>query len=221
MIFSRRWAPLLPVAAVLAFGACGGGGCGESSPSGQLADPEKQSKSEAVAPQKTGGVADFSEFDSKSWQKGAERSGPAAAQKRQMRPVAPPRADWLEPVTPSGWELTVLRSRAPALVMVSKPDCADCASAGAAVKSLETKFPDWTFRRLDGTAGEAPTLLPPGLKPSFPIFLTYEGGKDTSRLEGLPFPRVADEPEADYRKRLQRWFRDALTQRNLGFNKRR
>src|SRR5688572_19108997 len=125
---ATSWLPLLPLAAVMAAGACGGGGCGEGT-SAQVSDDESKKKSAAPA-KGGGGQVDFSEFDSKPWQQHVSaKPGPSAASKRPMRPLGPPRVDWLEPVIPARWEADVLRASGPVLVMVSRADCEDCSHA--------------------------------------------------------------------------------------------
>lgn len=214
------WAPLLPLSFILAFGACAGGGCGSEPDKGTGA---AQAGSQSKASVKTGGTVDASQFDSKAWDpartgaQGHDGAGPS------MRgPLAPPRVDWLTPVLPAEWDLTVLRSSGPVLVMIARADCADCALAGAALKSLEPKFTAWIFRRFDAQAQEAPSLLPSGLSlKTPPAFAIYEKGEASSTLGRMPFPRAQNETDGQYQNRLWRWFRDALIQKSLGFGQRR
>lgn len=216
--------PLLPILAVLAFAACGGGGCG-----GPDAGPGTGAQSGAgEAPGKkpaSGGSVDFSEFDSKQWQSqhpdGIQyKSGPSGVSQGGLKALPPPQNDWLDPVTPTDWPTTVLQSKKTVLVMVSRPGCADCALAGAALKMLEPRVPDAVLRRFNGAAAEAPSVVGPALLKTAPSFSLYEGGKAVSTLSGLPFPRAKNEADADYRLRLYRWFRDALTQKDLQFGRR-
>jgi hypothetical protein len=215
--------PLLPVLAVLAFAACGGGGCGGPDagpgPGAQPGAGEAPGKKPA-----SGGSVDFSEFDSKQWQNqhpdGIQyKSGPSGASQGGLKALPPPQNDWLDPVTPGDWPTTVLRSAKPVLVMISRPNCADCAMAGSALKMLEPRAPDDLLRRFNGAAPEAPSLISPALLKTAPSFVLYDGGKPVSSLAGLPFSRAKNESDADYRVRLYRWFRDALTQKDLRFGR--
>lgn len=218
----RRWLPLIPVAVTLAFGACGGGGCG--GPDNAPAGPQDSDGQASGKPAPHGGQVDFSEFDSKKWDQqhpdGMQyTAGPSGLKPRERRRLAPPRVDWLDPVTPDSWEATV--SSGSVLVMAAQEGCADCALAGSALKMLEPRVPEHRLRRYDVSAPETPSLLPKGFpRKPLPDFLLYENGKLSSSLAGLPFPRAPGEPDKDYRVRLYRWFRDALTERDLRFGRR-
>ena len=90
-----------------------------------------------------------------------------------------------------------------------------------ALKAWAPDFPAWTFYRLDATTKGAAKLLPKGMGVlPLPGFLMYEKTWARSRKQGMPFPRSKDETVADYQARLQRWFRDALTQKSFAFAKR-
>jgi hypothetical protein len=108
---------------------------------------------------------------------------------------------------------------------IDGPQCQDCELAAPVISSLAKEFSkSLKFYQSDYFEAHGGGLLPSGIveKP-LPAFLMYQDGKATSRLQGLPFPRHKDkkgnpdEALKDYQARLTRWFRDALTQRNLEF----
>jgi hypothetical protein len=212
------WTPLLPLSLILLFGACAGGGCGGEP--GQEAGTTTGASNPGKTAPANGGPVNASQFDSKSWDQARQGQGHGG---KGPTPglLGPPRVDWLQPVMPVEWDMTVARSSVPVLVMAAKAECPDCTLAGSALRTLKPKFADWEFRRFDAQTPEAPSLLPSGMAAkALPAFVIYEKGEPVSRLQGLPFPRAKNESDADYRNRLYRWFRDALTQKNLAFGQR-
>jgi hypothetical protein len=215
-----RFLAFLPVLFAVLFNACGGGGCGPNA-SPDTGAQQGPSNEQAGKKPVGGGPVDASEFDSKKWTKQQDyKGGPAGEAPRQPRALPPPQTDWLDPVTPTDWDVTVIQAKGQVLVMASKFGCADCSLAGSALKLVSGKMPAVVFRRFDQSAPEALSVLPGGLAAKEPPhFLLYEGGKAVSQLSGLPFPRAQNENDADYRTRLYRWFRDAITQKDLQFGR--
>jgi hypothetical protein len=120
---------------------------------------------------------------------------------------------------PDEFRERVLNGGATQFITVVAPGCADCDVMRPVLATLQPQFGSrYEFHEFDGMAVGASGLLPPKLSlEPLPAFVMYKNGKPTSWLQGLPFPREAGEPLETYQKRLQRWFHDALTQKNLNF----
>jgi hypothetical protein len=222
--------------------SCGGGGCGEE-PHAATAAAEKATDGRASGGS-AGGAAvgggapsaseekpksnpDGSRFDTAGAQgssTGASDQAREAAHEgegaKKFQKLAGPQT--IFDVDPPGFS-RVLSSQAPALVIVAGGECADCALAMPALRTLSRELRGkWEFYRIDPSAVGASGVLPAGtIQP--PSFIIYDGGKPASSRAGLPFARELaakdrpEEPLEDYQRRLYRWFRDALTQKNLKF----
>lgn len=227
--------PLLCAAALLAglaaIGSGCAGGCGEepkesSSSGGGGTGPSGSTMGGGQVGvkddnKKIGGDASRSGFD-------AARKGESLTSKEKAGALAregdagKPRARGLRDVAPS--ELSPALNATPSsrrtLVFERKPGCEDCELAEPAVARIALDYgDDYDFYRVDLGDVHLTTST------SLPIFLMYKGGAQTSRLAGLPFKRETRvdgtiEDAASYQKRLRRWLRDALTQKNLNFAKR-
>lgn len=104
------------------------------------------------------------------------------------------------------------------LVFERAPNCSACDLAEPAVaQTADVEFESYDFFRVDLGDVRLTTST------TLPIFLMYKGSAQTSQRAGLPFPREKTvdglEGESAYRKRLRRWLRDALIQRDLNFGK--
>jgi hypothetical protein len=205
-MISKLW-PLAPLAAILAFGACDGGACGSEPP--KSGTPQASSQ---VSGKTSGGGGDVNVADWDS-RKQAGEADPAQARPAQTAAPTATKAAPLDPIGPAEWDARVANAKGPVLVFVTRADCEDCALARPVLRGLASDFPTWAFFSAEGL----PNVDKP---PKPPTFVIYEKGAVASDRQGLPFPRSAGELDADYQKRLSRWFRDALTQKNFKLAKR-
>lgn len=216
---TRRLGLILALAA--ASWGCGDGGCGDSGNDSKTVDMRP---SAGGGPPPGGGtVSAASRFDTAS----AGAASKSAAEQLQetvgkaSEKLAGPQL--IFDVTPDGYS-RVLQAKVPALVIVSGPGCADCETVLPSLRTVsKEKRGKIEFYKIDSTALGASGVLPAGMLQPLPGFILYEGGKVVTSRKGLPFARETgrkdrpDEEVAEYQRRLYRWFRDALTQRNLGF----
>lgn len=193
-----------------------GGGCGE--------EPTDSGGSSDSAPTGGGGgsggsgeVSMGSRFDAA---KAGEQARPSAqAGEAQARPGGPPGVSKLMKVGLADLpgKLKALSPKRRALVFETAADCADCETARPVLESLAAEHGEsYDFHEVDVTGSPAQKAV------VLPLFMIYQGPTQTSRRAGLPFARQQTpdgSPEKDsvYRRRLRRWFQDALTQGNLNF----
>lgn len=194
-----------------AAGAAPGGASGGSGGGGEVAQPKPGEDA------KPGGKVDPSRFDSA---KDGGKTG-AADQAREAsaeKPLEEPKAGLRRiPVGELGNYLKRAQFGRRALVIETKKGCKDCDVARPVIVSLLNEHSQgWDFYDADLGAAELTTS-----SATLPIFLMYSGVQQTSRLEGMPFPREkgvdGGESSLAYSKRLRRWFQDALTQQSLKF----
>jgi hypothetical protein len=222
---------LLIGALALASWGCGPGGCGGEPEQDKTVDLTTGGKKPDAS--SGGGEAAVGEgkpdleqgpgsrFDTQGdSNKALEQAGEAAGKKPEL---AGPQT--LFDVEPAGFG-RVLTAQLPALVIVTGPECADCETVLPALRTLSRENRGKVeFYRIDGTALGASGVLPAGALAPRPAFVLYEGGKVLSQRTALPFARETananrpEEPALEYQRRLYRWFRDALTQKKLGFGK--
>jgi hypothetical protein len=196
----------------------GGGGGGGSNPQ-QLGGKAGASKGVGA-----GAKGTDSRFDSTNGKSGATNAmGQAGETAGQNTEAAGP----IAPVSPTEFRGKILRQGATVFLSVISADCLDCDTVMPVLNTLAPDFSaSFDFYRYDGNAVAASGMLPKGLSLSpLPAFAMYKNGKVTSVLQGMPFPQQVDasgnptETQAQYQARLLRWFRDALTQRNLSFSR--
>jgi len=213
--------------------SCGGGGCGEDNNkvvdtrpvvSGAKGAPGSGTVDNVRENAKTRGPnPEGSRFDTAgshgSSNDAADQAQEAAGQQPQK--LAGPQT--IFDVDPPGFS-RVLKSTPPSLVIVYAPECKDCGVVMPALRTLSQELRgQFEFYRIDATAVGASGVLPAGTLQPTPAFVLYQGGKPISSRAGLPFAREAaqkdrpEEPLPEYQRRLYRWFRDALTQKNLKF----
>lgn len=203
---TKLW-PLAPLAVILAFGACDGGACG--------GEPEKTGGTPRASSESGGNAHGSGDVNVGDWDSG-RKAGPDAVTAQGPGQTAAPtatKAAPLDPVGPAEWDARVANAKGPVFVLVTRADCDDCALVRPVLKGLAPEFEKWTFVSAEGL----PNVDKP---PKPPTFVIYDKGAAVSDRQGLPFPKAAGERDAEYQKRLARWFRDALTEKNLKLAKR-
>lgn len=226
--------PLIP--------ACSGG-CGEEPQSKSQEQPSTGASAPSggggggSGPQQLGaksgggkGVADGpkgsnSRFDSTNGKNGSTgamgQAGETAGQS------APDASGPVAPVSPNEFRGKLLGQGAAKFLTVIGQTCPDCDTVMPVINTLAPDFSSsFEFYQYDGTALGASGMLPKDMSLSpLPAFAMYKDGKVTSLLQGMPFPMQVDaagkptETKEQYQARLLRWFRDALTQKNLNFSR--
>lgn len=195
----------------------GKGGVGPSSKGGSGGEVSGMSENAKAKP---GDMKGNSRFDSakKGARKGTALEQAAETSGEGGEPIHGPRFKTVALADlPATLKAEAISRRS--LVFERAPNCSACDLAEPAVaQTADVEFESYDFFRVDLGDVQLTTST------TLPIFLMYKGSAQTSQRAGLPFARETTvdglEGESAYRKRLRRWLRDALIQRDLNFGKR-
>lgn len=201
------------------------GGCGDEPSSSK--DSSAQGGGPGAGEPSKGGGGGAQKVGSRFDTSGKKSTSTALGQLGETEEQSRESARTLKKVSPAEFKNTVLRTGTTAFLMVSGANCEDCDTILPVLATLTPQFRDsFQFFQFDGDAVGASGMLPAGMSLTpLPGFAMYRDGKVTSLLQGLPFPMQVGpdgkprESKEQFQARLMRWFRDALTTKNLNFSK--